>query len=99
MESTGLYQVNKHRFPGIHILAKGDQYKAVVSLPDDIGLIDAGSEDWERCVFFEASDVSKAGTELAALLAQAWQVDTRTWLDRGLIYNIKLVREALVHEG
>jgi len=43
MESTGLYQVNKHRFPGIHILAKGDLCKAVVSLPDDIGLINAGS--------------------------------------------------------
>ena len=89
------------RLPGsrphpAHYQAHGRLYRAIVSLPDSMCERDRPLQ--ERWVFFDCPGNTNPGERLEALLALAWNIDTSSWCDRGLIYNITDARE-LITQG
>ena len=94
-------QANAPRPPAGHIhpahfQAHGRLYRAIVSLPDSMCERDRPLQ--ERWVFFDCPGNTNPGERLEALLALAWNIDTSSWCDRGLIYNIADARE-LITQG
>ena len=79
-----------------HFQAHGRLYRAIVSLPDSMCERDRPLQD--RWVFFDCTGNTNPGERLEALLALAWNIDTSSWCDRGLIYNITDARE-LITQG
>ena len=87
------------RLPGsrphpAHYQAHGRLYRAIVSLPDSMCERDRPLQ--ERWVFFECPGDTQPGDRLEALLALAWNIDTTSWCDRGLIYNVSEASELIV---
>ena len=69
-----------------HYQAHGRLYRAIVSLPDSMCERDRPLQ--ERWVFFDCPTGKRPDVHLEALLALAWNIDTTSWCDRGLIYNV-----------
>ena len=89
------------RLPGsrphpAHYQAHGRLYRAIVSLPDSMCERDRPLQ--ERWVFFDCPGNTNPGERLEALLALAWNTDTTSWCDRGLIYNVSEASE-LIAQG
>lgn len=65
-------------------------HRAIVSLPDALC---APRDPLDRIVFFESRGLESAGETLARLLATVWRIDTASWLDEGVIYNVCSARD------
>lgn len=76
----------------ITALPSGQLHRAIVSLPPRLC---PDRRLQERIVFFEVQLGHHPGTYLERLLAITWCVNTRGWLDDGLIYNFDSARERL----
>ena len=86
------------RLPGsrphpAHYQAHGRLYRAIVSLPDSMCERDRPLQ--ERWVFFDCPGNTNPGERLEALLALAWNTDTTSWCDIGLIYNVSEASELI----
>lgn len=82
--------------PPAHYQAHGRLFRAIVSLPDAMCERDRPLQ--ERWVFFDCPGDTPPGDRLEALLALAWNTDTTSWCDRGLIYNVSEASE-LIAQG
>lgn len=80
----------------VRYMAQGQLFRAIVSLPQH--LCPHSEPLHERVVFFDAPTRSHAVQRLVSLLDAAWSVESETWFDDGLAYNLQSAHD-LVGEG
>lgn len=79
-----------------HYQAHGRLYRAFVSLPRDMCERDRPRQ--ERWVFFDCPTGDMPHAHVEELLALAWNISTKGWCDRGVIYSITEASE-LIDQG
>lgn len=80
----------------VRCMAQGQLFRAIVSLPQH--LCPRSEPLHERIVFIDAPTRSHAAQRLTSVLDAAWSVESETWFDDGLIYNLQSAHD-LVDEG